>query len=102
MAYIYRGRKIGGTGGDGPFQNFNWGGGTEVLKFPSKFFNSFLSILVLQCHFFTHLQNNTVGNTGIDAAGLVHVYLLVDLDLHVMLLENSRNIVGLMLVYTVT
>ena len=49
---------------------------------------------------FAHLQNSTVGNTGTDAAGLVHVYRLVDLGPHVMLLENSRNIVGLLLVYS--
>ena len=42
----------------------------------------------MQCHFFAHLQNSTVGNTGIDAAGLVYVHLLVDLSQHVILLEN--------------
>ena len=62
----------GGGGGGG-------GGETEVLKSsPPKFFNSFLSILVLQCHFFVHLQSSTVGNTGIDTAGLVHVLLFVE------------------------
>ena len=56
-------------------------GGTEVLKSPLKFFNSFFSILVLQCYFFAHLRNSTVGNTGIDTNGLVHVHLLIDLGL---------------------
>ena len=49
---------------------------------------------MLQSQFFAHLQISTVGNTGIDVAELVHVHLLVDLGLHVMLLENSRNIVS--------
>ena len=60
--------------------------------------NSCFSILVLLCHFFAHLQNNTVGNTGTDAAGLVHVHHLVDLGLHVMLLDNLQNIISPMLV----
>ena len=55
---------------------------------------------MLQCHFFAHLQNSTVGNTVTDAAELVHVHHLVDLGLHDMLLENSRNILGPMLVYS--
>ena len=63
---------------------------------------------MLQCHFFAHLQTNTVGNTGTDVAGLVHEHHLVDLGhehhlvdlgLYVMLLENSWNIVGPILVY---
>ena len=49
---------------------------------------------------FANLQNSTVGNTGTDAAGLVHVHHLVNLGLRVVLLENSRNIVGPMLVYS--
>ena len=58
------------------------GGGTEVLKSPSlKFFNSYLPILVLQCHFFAHLQNNTASNTGIDIAELIHVHR-VNLGIH--------------------
>ena len=52
-----------------------------MLKFPSTFFNSFLSILVVQCYFFEHLRNSLVGNTGIDTAGLVLVHLLIDLGL---------------------
>ena len=68
--------------------------GKEVLNLsPPIFLILFFSISVLQCHFFAHLQNSTVGNTGTDAAGLVKVHHLVDLGLHVMLLENSRNIV---------
>ena len=55
---------------------------------------------MLQCQFFAHLQNNTVGKTDTDAARLVRVHYLVDLGLHVMLLENSRNIVDPMLVYS--
>ena len=70
----------GGTGGDGPLQNFEVGG-TEVLKSPPKFFNSFLSILVVQCYFFAHLRNSIVGHTGLDTAELVHVHLLIDLGL---------------------
>ena len=49
---------------------------------------------------FANLQNSTVGNTGTDAAGLVHVHHLVNLGLRVVLLENSRNIVVPMLVYS--
>ena len=81
----------GGAEGDGPSKILSRG--EEVLTFPFlNFSNNFFSILVLQCHFFAHLQNSTVGNTVTDAVGLVHVHFLVDLDLHVMLLENSRNI----------
>ena len=49
---------------------------------------------------FAHLQSSTFGNTGIDAAGLIHVHHLLDLDLRVMLLENSQNIIGPILVYS--
>ena len=49
----------------------------------------------MQYHFFAHLQNSLVGNTVTDAAKLVHVHHLI--GLHVMSLENSRNIVGPML-----
>ena len=76
--------KQGGGRGDGAFQNFKWGG-RRCLN-PSNFSNSFFSILVLQYHFAAHLQDSNVGNTGTDAAGLLHVHHLVDLGLHVMLL----------------
>ena len=56
------------------------GGETEVPNTPPpKFFNSFLSIVVVQCNCFAHLRNNTVGKTGIDTTGLVHEHLFKDL-----------------------
>ena len=75
--------------------------GKEVLTFPSpNFSNTFFPILVLQCHFFVHLLNSTVDYTGTDAARLVDGHHLEDLGLHVILLENSRNLVGPVLVYS--
>ena len=53
---------------------------------------------MLQCHFFVHQLNSTVDYTGTDAAGLVDGHHFVDLGLHVILLENSRNLVGPILV----
>ena len=64
-----------------PSKILSGGGGSEMLKSPSTFFNSFLSILLVQCYFFEHLRNSLVGNTGIDTAGLVLVHLLIDLGL---------------------
>ena len=87
--YFYaprQGQRNRGDRGNGPLQNFKWG--DEGAYIPSKFFNYFFSIFVLQCHFFAHLQNSTIGNTDIDAVEQVHVHLIVDLDLHVMLLET--------------
>ena len=88
----------GGSGGMVPSKFLS--GEKKVLKSPSpNFSNSFFSILVQLCHFFAHLQNSTVGNTVTDAAGLVHMYHIVDLDLYVMLLENSWSNVGPIFVY---
>ena len=62
--------------GDGLLQILS--GRTKVLKSPPpKFFNSFLLILVVQRYFFAHSRNSTVGNTGFDTAGLMHVHLLI-------------------------
>ena len=74
----------GGTGGDGPSKISS--GGKEVLKTLSlNLSNSCFSILVLLCHFFVHLKNSTLGNTGTDAARLVHVHHLANLGQHIML-----------------
>ena len=65
--------------------------GKEVLKSPStNFSKSYLSILMLQCHIFAHIQNSTVGNTVTDAAGLVHVHHFVDLLCYCPILVYSQ------------
>ena len=55
------------------------GGGGRDGGTPQNFSILFWSILVVQCNFFAHLRNNTVGKTGIDTTGLVHEHLFIDL-----------------------
>ena len=72
----------------------------RCLNPPPQFFLFFFFNFSAAMLLFANLQNSTVGNTGTDAAGLVHVHHLVELGLRVVLLENSRNIDGPILFYS--
>ena len=89
--------KGGGAGGIvDPLQNFKWE--KKVLKylppiFLILFFNFSAAVLLFLQAYTTVLL---AAQVLLLRTGLVHVH---HLGLHVMLLENSRNIIGPMLVY---